>query len=291
MTSFTHIINPVAVEAKSRFYFVQKMTFYTMQQAKTFASSKLDVELFSAQFPEDHQMIENGFTATANLTQSVLDIKNFQVPRKLPILQDILMKAYLESQSDYVIYTNVDIGLQSHFYEAVSKFIDQGLEAFVINRRTVSDRYTTLGQLDEIYQDSGKPHRGWDCFVFPRTLIPDLNLGTICIGIPLMGLGLFANLMVMTENFKESKNEHLTFHLGDDKAWNNKLLDDYRQHNYQQLMIQLQHLEDVYGSFPVGSAPARFLSWQAHPLKAAIYRYYTRNPLPVQVANLFKKGR
>ena len=266
------------------------MTFLTMQRAKDFAAPKLDIELLSAQYPEDRNMIDDGFTTTTDLSRSVLDIANFRVPRKLPILRDILEKAYAESQLDYVIYTNVDIGLQPHFYQAVSNFIDQGFDAFVINRRTVSDRYITLDQFDEIYNDPGKPHRGWDCFVFPRALIPDFYLGTLCIGAPLVGLGLFANLMAIAENFKEFKNEHLTFHLGDDKAWNSSLLDDYRQYNYQQLMIQLRKLEDVFGSFPEGSAPARFLSWQAHPLKAAIYRAYVRNPLPLRVANLFKKG-
>ena len=289
MRTLAHIINPVAVESASCFYFVQKMTFHTMRRAKDFASSKLDIELLSAQYPEDHKMLLKGFRPTFDLECSVLDIANFQVPRKLPILQDILEKVYLESQSDYVIYTNVDIGLQPHFYQAVSNFVDQGLNSFVINRRTVSDRYTKLDQLDEIYHDPGKPHRGWDCFVFPRNLIPDFNLGTLCIGAPLVGLGLFANLMAMAENFKEFKNEHLTFHLGDDKAWNSNLLDDYRQHNYQQLMIQLRKLEDVYGSFPESSAPSRFLAWQANPLKAAIYRAYTRYPLPLRVANYLKR--
>ncbi len=287
MLTFAHIINPVAAAPDSRFYLIQRLTFQSLRMAQAQAGEHA-VQLLTAQYPEDHTMLELGFTATPDLERSILDVANFQVPRKLPVLQDILDRAYQESRSDYVIYTNVDIGLQPHFYQAVSNFIGQGFKAFVINRCTVSDRYTSISQLAEIYLDPGKPHRGWDCFVFPRALIPDLKLGTLCIGAPLVGLGLMANLMSAIGNFKEFKTEHLTFHLGDDKTWNRKALEDYRQHNQAQLISQLQALEEIYGCFPDGSAPARFLSWQSNPLKAAVYQLYVRYPLPLRLARYFK---
>jgi hypothetical protein len=290
MIKLVHIINPVSSEPGSRFHFVQQVTLESLRVAIRNLED-IQIELLSAQYPEDREMLTPIFTPTADLTRSVLDIARFQINRKLPILQDILDRAFQGSQAEYVIYTNIDIGLQPDFYQAVKDFILQGYDAFVINRRTVSDQYNSVTQLNDIYQDEGKPHRGWDCFIFPRSWIPELDLGTVCIGTPLVGLALLSNLIAREENFKEFKNKRLTFHLGDDKTWNRKKLEDYYQHNYSQLMTQLEKMVDRYGPFPDGTIPARFLAWQTHPVKARIYRIYSRHPLPLGVANLLKKER
>jgi hypothetical protein len=286
----THIINPVAADPATRFYFIQQITFQSMLTAQNQAGDQ-EVSLLSAQYPEDHPMLFPGFGPTLDLVRSVLDVAQFQIPRKLPILQDILNRAYEQSSSPYVIYTNVDIGVQPHFYQTVARFIEQGYDSFVINRRTISDHYSSLTQMDQIYQDAGKAHRGWDCFVFPRSWIPDFRLGAICIGAPLVGLAFLSNLLALSKNFKEFREEHLTFHLGDDKVWNRKKLDDYRQHNYTQLMMQLSQLIEIHGMFPPTSAPARFLGWQSNPVKATVYRLYSRYPLPLAVARWFKRDQ
>ena len=283
-----HIINPVAAASDTRFYFIQQITFRSMVIAQNQAGDQ-QVCLLSAQYPEDRSMLFPGFEPTPDLSRSVLDVAEFHTPRKLPILQDILDQAHQHSTAPYVIYTNVDIGLQPNFYRAVASFIDQGYDSFVINRRTISD--TSPFQLDDIYANAGKPHRGWDCFVFPRSWIPDFRLGTLCIGAPLVGLAFLSNLVARSRNFKEFRNERLTFHLGDDKTWNRKSFFDYRKHNYTQLMRQLEQLTEIYGEFPPSSPPARFLKWHSNPVKAAVYQFYSRHPLPLSFVRWLRGDR
>jgi len=285
-----HIVNPVAADPGSRFDLIQQITFRSMLTAQNQAGDQ-QVHLLSAQYPEDRSMLFPGFEPTPDLSRSVLDVAKFHTPRKLPLLTEILDQAYQHSAAPYAIYTNVDIGLQPNFYQTVASFIDRGHDSFVVNRRTISDHYTSLSQLDEIYADAGKPHRGWDCFVFPRSWIPDFRLGTICIGAPLVGLALLSNLVALSKNFKEFRNERLTFHLGDDKTWNRKSFSDYRKHNYSQLMLQLNLLTETYGNFPPSSPPARFLIWQSTPVKAAVYQFYSRHPLPLSVVRMLRKDR
>jgi hypothetical protein len=286
--AFTHIINPVATDPLSHFYLIQQITFQSMLTAQSQVGNH-SVRLYSAQYSEDHVMLQPGFIPTPDLTRSVLDVNHFKIPRKLPILHDILRRAFDHSHSNYVIYTNVDIGLKPHFYQAVTDFILQGYDSFAINRRTISDHYTSLSQIDEMYRETGKPHRGWDCFVFPRKWIPDFRLGSICIGAPLVGLALVSNLIVRSKNFVEFQDEFLTFHLGDNRRWNHKSFSDYWQFNYNQLMNQFSKLIEDFGNFPPESAPVRFLEWQSNPFKAAIYNLYTRYPLPLWAVKKIRK--
>jgi hypothetical protein len=290
MLKIAHIINPVAVDIGSRFHFVQRVTYHTMQVARDYSAADVDVELISVQYPEDHAMIPVGFVRTSDLERSVLDCGDFHIPRKLPLLSDILFTAWENIGADYFVYTNVDIGVMPYFYQAIATYIRKGIEAFVINRRTISERYRNLEEVPLMYADLGKPHRGWDCFVFPREWVPTFNLGTICIGAPLIGLALLSNMLILATDYKEFRNKHLTFHLGDDKIWNQKLFSDYRDHNYVQLLEQLENLTDIYSGFPDASAPARFLAWQSNSLKSALYRFYTRHPLPLNIARLLKNG-
>ena len=45
----------------------------------------------------------------------MLDVVNFSIPRKLPLIKDIVDRATAATNADYVIYSNVDIGVVPHF--------------------------------------------------------------------------------------------------------------------------------------------------------------------------------
>ncbi len=75
----------------------------------------------------------------------MLDCGRFAVPRKLPLIKDILGRLYDASDAEYFIYTNVNIGLMPNFYVAVNAIIESGYDAFVINRRTISLRCRESG--------------------------------------------------------------------------------------------------------------------------------------------------
>jgi hypothetical protein len=174
-------------------------------------------------------------------------------------LEDILDRLYCASDADYLIYTNVDIGLQPHFYSAVHALIRSGFESFVINRRTVPSHYTDVKDLEAIYAEPGIPHPGWDCFVFPRALYPRFVFHHACVGAGRVGLVLLANLTSFSSQFKEFRDEHLTFHIGDSRSWRGRDFAEYNAHNTDALMQVLADLEAEHGKFRRDSIPGKFI--------------------------------
>jgi hypothetical protein len=259
MIRMAHIVNPVLVDEHSDLYIAQPITFESMRRACEYASGQLEVELVSAQYPEDHPLVPKDFLRTPDLLESVQDHGQFQRPRKLPLLRDILTRLYEATDAEYLIYTNVDIGLLPYFYTTVASWVDTGCDAFVINRRTIPARYTKPSQLPLMYAEVGEPHRGWDCFIFRRDAYPRFRLGTVCLGAPRVGLALLANLIAHAERFVEFKEQHLTFHLGNDRGWQGRDYSGYAMHNTQETSRILVELERERGPFGNSSPPGSFL--------------------------------
>jgi len=188
---------------------------------------------------------------TLDLDRSVLDLGQFQVPRKLPILKDILDRLYEASDADYFIYTNSDIGLMPYFYLTIKKLIEDGHDSFVINRRTISDKYKEIDEIPQMCSEVGEPHKGYDCFVFKREDYPKYVLGDVCLGIAWVGRALLANLFVNTNKFYEFKNLHMTFHLGNTWNWKKEKYADYTEHNKKEfinIMNTLDRNHDILDS-------------------------------------------
>lgn len=259
MLKIAHIVNPVNVKQGSELSVAQPITFATMRQAQAAAAGQVVVSLFAVGYPEDDPAMPHGFTVLPYLTRSVLDVGRFTPSRKLPLLSDILDSLDAASDADYFVYTNVDIALQPRFYTAVSNHINSGLDAFVINRRTISKTHTTVAAIPQMQQEGGEAHRGWDCFIFSRAVYSQYVLGEICIGAPRMGLALLANLVAHAQQFREFKEEHLTFHLGDDQSWRSWQPSDYERHNTREAMQVLALLEAKNGRFPRHTPPGSFL--------------------------------
>ena len=193
---FAHIVNPVKVTQASDLYIAQPITFASMKRARANAEKELQIELYSAQYEEDRCIIDSDFIVTPNLHRSVQDCADFKTNRKLPLVGDILQRLYDATDAEYVIYTNVDIALHDDFYNEVSEIIDQGFDCFSITRRDVPAIYTKPEQLDNIFQEIGFHHTGYDCFVFRREWIPKFSLGLICIGASFIGGALLANMVL-----------------------------------------------------------------------------------------------
>ena len=227
----THIINPVKVKESSDLFKAQPITFETMRKAKEFAKDIVEVNLVTTQFKEDRDIIPEFYDKTQDLERSVLDVGDFNIKRKLPLIKDILKKAVdYDRAADYIIYTNVDIALMPHFYVFVHQKIKEGFDAFVINRRTISESYT-LENLSDAYSDYGKNHPRYDCFVLKKDLFNKMVLNNICIGAVYIGLVLYVNLKLNAKKFKEFEQEHLTFHIGNDQVWKNNKNNQYKEFN------------------------------------------------------------
>jgi hypothetical protein len=219
MLTIAHIVNPVIVPESSDLFLAQPIAFEAMRIARDFSKHSVSVSLYSAQYPEDHAIVPPYITMTRDLGRSILDTAKEAGKRKLPLIKDILDRAYEVSNADYFVYTNVDIGLKPEFYLAISDIVKGGHDAFSITRRTISRRFRTIQDLPQIYREKGKPHPGWDCFVFRRTIYPKFDLGDVCIGAPPIGRVLLCNCIRHADRFTIFTDKHLTFHMGDDGAW------------------------------------------------------------------------
>lgn len=266
MNTIAHIINPFIANKTSDLYVAQPITFASMLAAKEKASGSVNVELLSAQYEEDVVYVPLEFKKTKNLKQSVLDMHQFNTTFKLPLLIDILERLYTESEAEYLIYTNVDIGLYPDFYIKVNEFINAGYDAFIINRRRLPSKYSSTSELTEIYQDRGKSHPGFDCFVFHRSIFPQLKLDGICIGVPFIEISFSQNLFALSKNFKLFNKEILTFHIGEE-LFKKRMPTEYFKYNQQQFWKLIQKLNPDLKRFPYSHYwwPLRIVKWGLHP--------------------------
>lgn len=269
MRKIAHIINPFNASPSSDLKTAQPITFNTMLEAQARSKDVVNVELYSAQYAEDRNMVPTDFYATEDLTRSVLDLETFKKDIKLPMIGDIMYRLYTKSDAEYLIYTNVDIGVYPDFYLEVNRFIDSGLDAFIINRRRLSAEYTSLDDVPRIYLDKGKKHPGFDCFVFHRDLYPQFELKDICIGVPFIGITFAQNLFALSKKFQLFENEILTFHIGME-IFKGRAQRDYFRYNQKQFWAAMNSpLRDHMSSrkLPYNNLwlPFRLIRWGLQP--------------------------
>ncbi|MEI6021029.1 MAG: hypothetical protein WCR21_07855 [Bacteroidota bacterium] len=268
MYRIAHIVNPFEAAIESDLNSAQKITFASMLYAKKQASHKMRIDLFSAQFESDAHLVPDGFVQTKNLERSVLNLDNFSQPIRLPLIADILERLYEATDADYLIYTNVDIGLYPNFYNAVATFIEKGYDSFIINRRRLKNTFHSVQDLPNIFQEKGKKHPGFDCFVFHRTLYPKLKLEGICIGVPFIEISFSQNLIALSKNFHLFDEEILTFHIGEEIFKKRMPKEYYRYNRKKYHLIERVLLPGMnINKFPYHHPIffVRCLKWAIHP--------------------------
>jgi hypothetical protein len=236
-----HIVNPLIPNPDSDLSYAQPITLHSMRIARQRAIqvSGVKVTHYAAFYEEDHPAVPADFVLTPILERSVLDF--VEAPstiggRRLPLLRDILDRLYeAANDADYLIYSNIDIGLRPDFYLEVARWIEEGADAFLIGRRIVSTEFKSPGDLEKIFAQEGEPRVGLSCFVFPRSHYPDYLLDETCIGLQPVGVTLAVNMIQRAAQFRNFSGARLTFHLGDDRVWEKTLLDDYHRHNERAL--------------------------------------------------------
>lgn len=240
--SFAHVIAPFVARPGSEWDIAQRITVETMRQARYATNPDVRVRLLATVFAEDEQAVPEGFERIEDLRRSVLNKQTFHIPKKLPLLRDILENAVAAADTDYIVYTNADIALQPHFYDAITGCIAQGQDAIVINRRTIAPHWRSVEDIPAMQKDVGKPHRGYDCFVFRRDAFPRFVLGDVCLGTSHVDLPLIASMIATAHDFRLYENEHLTFHIGDSLTWMRWKLRDYRVYNDREACRAVQTL-------------------------------------------------
>lgn len=261
-----HLINPILLPPDHELAIAQQYTFESMRVAASQVGPDIKIELLTAQFPEDIPIIPSFYSKTTNLAQSVLDCQQFTHSKKLPLLHDLISRLYHESNAEFLIYTNVDIGLQPDFYLEIAKWIRQGLDAFIINRRRISSSNSET-DLPTLYKQRGLSHPGFDCFVFHRSLYPKFKLGKVCIGVPFVEIVFSQNLFCYARNFHLFDKEYLTFHLGMEvfKKRDPEYLKYNRREYYKAIRLMWPDLDNR--KFPWGDQNIlyRIFRWGLHP--------------------------
>ncbi len=268
MPSIAHIVNLFQPSESSDLKLAQEVTIASMIRARKNATNPESIQLLSAQTAGDLGVIPTEFKATKNLTRHAAEIGGFDGQLALPILRDIIDRAYSETDAEYLIFSNVDIAVQPHFYDSVSQFIEAGHDAFIINRRRIPATYNSVEQLDEMLNTSGKTHPGFDCFVFHRSLYPKFNLADVCIGVPFIGITLAQNLFCFAKNPKVFTDEKLTFHIGME-LFKGRAPKPYYNYNKGQFWKAMSSIDIELDSrkWPNGKwwFPFRLAYWGIHP--------------------------
>ena len=262
-----HLINPVRSPIDSDLTYAQPLTFESMRRAAEEAKDVARIELLSAQYPEDQEIIPPYFERTPDLRRCVADVHSFGVYRKLPLIADLVERLYLGSDAPWLIYTNVDIILHPTFYQQVASRIRSGLDAFIINRRRVPDHYRSLDDLPKILELDGEPHPGFDCFVFHRSFYPKFQMGRVCVGMPFIEMIFSQNLFCHAKHFQLFDRDHLTFHVGMEifKKRDPEYFGFNKAEFWRTIHEMLPHLDSR--RFPWGQRNAvyRMIRWGLHP--------------------------
>lgn len=228
--SFTHIINGVSEKENAELSKLQSLTLASFKKAKNY--SEFPVQHLIAYHKDFPVNFGPDFDYAPPLERCITDL-DISSSKKFPLLKDILVTAINHSNSEYIIYSNADIGLMLPFYNVIAGNIASGHDAMVINRRRVKSTLNKIEDLDKIYCEVGKEHLGFDMFVFKKDLYSKFILNNTCLGTPYVGNDLFYNLFTFAENPILLTNAHLTFHVGMEliKDWGTK---DLSRHNYKE---------------------------------------------------------
>jgi hypothetical protein len=96
--------------------------------------------------------------------------------------------------------------------------------------------------------------------VFPRESFPKYRIGLVCLGAPFVGRVLLLNLIAFSERFKELKGLHATFHLGNDRPWDEERFADLANFNRGQGAELMDWLETQFDTSDEGAVLARYIS-------------------------------
>ena len=213
MTKLVHILNPVSRPRSDTLGYAQEISFLGIREACKLIPRDLQV-LYAATYYKDEQIeLPSFFENQFLLKRSVYDMGDFPVYRRLPLIADIMSFART-IQADYYLYTNIDIALQPHFYSFIWPYLSNGYEGLIINRRRIPQLRGSYSELSAYSTRRGRPHPGFDCFLMSASVVDQLVLGEICVGVPFVGVAMAHNIFAYARPWKLFAYEDLSFHIG-----------------------------------------------------------------------------
>lgn len=245
VVSFSHIINPFPASEGSEHRIASDITYATLRAAVAEAQrAGLQVEVRAVVLPGDERAIEPPAVPAPKLERTVQNLRRLNPVRPLPLISDILTKGAEGAAGEHLIFSNMDISVQPHFYTALRDLILTRLGPsipFVVYRRNIDSRFTRIEQIQEMYRAEGTMAYGYDCFVFPARYVMSLDLGNSCIG-----AGFFDNLLFSAldaaSGFRAARvmDVPLTFHIGNEIEWTRHM--DYLEHNLEEALAAIARM-------------------------------------------------
>jgi len=247
-----HLVNPFRSSSGDCDDATQALTYETMRRAKEFWPD-VPVHLAAVVAKGERDCVPEGFDLAGTVSRTIDQLVIFNHPAPLPYLFDILAlggcyamdlaQQHGDAPDDvFLVYTNADICLMPHFYATVGSLIAHGFEAMTINRRTIPQYDRNFDNLGKMYAEFGRPHSGYDCFVFPLAHFDRYVTSDACIGRDFVARSLMYNMIANAKHMAMLRQAHLTFHIGDEREWNDPKWKDYSEFNVKQAISVLVSL-------------------------------------------------
>ncbi len=237
MRHLLHVVNVFRGPLNLSAVVAQPATLESMRDAQRFAAPHVQVTLATVKAANEDVLLPPGFEPLADLERDVTDVAKFTTSRPFPLLVDILERAVdaaTAAGADTIIFSNIDIALQPSFYRYVDDQLDHGYDALIINRRTLPAAYHSVADLPRAWADGGVEHPGRDCFIFRTDAARRYAVGLTCLGAVGVGSALSLNLACHSQRFRWVDDANVTFHWGDERAWNHEERDEYGDHNLRE---------------------------------------------------------
>ncbi len=244
-----HVIPTVGPSASAGLREAQELTLRSVRTALHCTEEGIDVEVRAVHFP-DEPLDCDWVTDCPILDRSVLDITEFEVPRRLPLLFDVLAGLGDSSQYDVAVFTNADIAVQPLFYELIAELHDDGHDAASVTRRTVHPRFRGSSMARLMTADSS-PHPGHDCFSMTADIVDRLETSNVALGTRWVARSLLWQLQLTAKKFRHFGDLHATLHVGDDRPWVDPQFAEYERHNAAATKELVRALVERYGTSPV----------------------------------------
>lgn len=270
-----HFVNPFRAPGGDCDERTQALTYETMRRAREF-SRDVPVHLAAVVAETEQDCVPEAFDPAGTLNRTIDQIAQFEHPRPLPLLFDILelgcrYAASLAGQygdppeNVFLVYSNADICLMPHFYGSVAGLVAQGFDAMTINRRTIPPHPRELSNLASMYGEYGRSHQGYDCFVFPLAQFDRYLRSNAFVGGDFVARSLLYNMVANSTQMVMLRKAHMTFHIGDVREWSDPRFKDYRDFNMRQAIAIIMTL--IERDPDAGSKVIRFCHNNDEPIK------------------------
>ena len=217
-SSFTHVINPFDPGSDVEHKRAQLSTMHSIAHAQALAQAQgINVDVVCAVFEEDVARVNAtsyGFiVAVLNVSQLPI-LPQFHHPVRLPFLNQIIYAGFLHGKGKYLVYSNIDIGVQPPFYIKLSRQVQVMPDVPLSLIREEFEHVGPTFNVEEAYarRGNGLAHPGHDCWVFPRGWVPKLILGFTMVGVSMVATDLLQSLYALSRCRMTMMTDRVTFH-------------------------------------------------------------------------------